>query len=166
MSARRISLINFKGGVGKTSITVNLVPATYDLMDLEHEYRDVEAEPFFYKFYQEISTFFDRYDYILFDCPPNVFRASKCAIFASQELYVPCNPDVLSYVGLSLLARKVESFQQQTRAQQRFVKGYQNARFRGIILNEVDSTANYDHIIQTMRYRIHFMREQQVVSDD
>src|SRR5205085_2765012 len=180
MSARRISFVNFKGGVGKTSLAVNiaaclahelgqrvllvdcdsqsnasiwlmgvprwnilndtpeksiygifmenapnvyhnvrrsvledsnrvklipdldLLPATYKLMDLEHEYRDVEAEPFYYKFYQQLAIFFNDYDYILFDCPPNVFRASKCAIFASQEIYIPCNPDVLSYVGLSL----------------------------------------------------------------
>ena len=244
MAARRLSFVNFKGGVGKTSLTVNIaaclahefgqrvllvdcdsqsnasiwlmgvprwnilnetpeksvygifmpnapnvfhnvirsvledpnkvkliptldvLPATYRLMDLEHEYRDVEAEPFYYKFYQEIGIFFDQYDYIIFDCPPNVFRASKCAIFASQEIYVPCNPDVLSYVGLSLLARKVEQFLLQTRPQQRFIPGYRSAKIRGIVLNAVDSTANYSQVVETMRARIHFMRQHQVVSDD
>ncbi len=244
MSARRISLVNFKGGVGKTSLTVNLaaclahefgqrvllvdcdsqsnasiwlmgvprwnilndtpeqsvygifvpnapntyhnvvrsaledangvkliptldlLPATYNLMDLEHEYRDVEEEPFYYKFYQELAIFFDQYDYIIFDCPPNVFRASKCAIFTSQEIYIPCNPDVLSYVGLSMLARKVEQFQKQTRPQQRLIRGYKGARFRGIILNAVDNRANYEAIINTMRARIEYMRQQQTVSDD
>src|SRR2546421_3350640 len=244
MSARRISFVNFKGGVGKTSLTVNiaaclahefgqrvllvdcdsqsnasiwlmgvsrwnvlndtpeqsvygifmegapnvyhnvwrsvledsnrvkliptldLLPATYSLMDLEHEYRDVEAEPFYYKFYQEISTFFEQYDYIVFDCPPNVFRASKCAVFASHEIYIPCNPDVLSYVGLSMLARRVEQFQRQTRAQQRHIRGYRNAKFRGIVLNAVDNRANYESIISTMRARIEYMRQHQAVSDD
>ncbi|HYX41800.1 MAG TPA: hypothetical protein VE821_08890, partial [Pyrinomonadaceae bacterium] len=81
-------------------------------------------------------------------------------------IYIPCNPDVLSYVGLSMLARRVEQFQRQTRAQQRHIRGYRNAKFRGIILNAVDNRANYESIISTMRARIEYMRQHQAVSDD
>jgi len=174
MAARRISLVNFKGGVGKTSITVNLaaslareldqkvlvvdmdaqsntsiwlmgvarwnnlngmaeksvwglfhpestglkqcieeevllnehgveripkldlIPSVYKLMDLEHEYQDDDATPYFAKFRMQLEILFDQYQYILFDCPPNVFRATKCALFCSEEVYVPANPDLLS----------------------------------------------------------------------
>jgi chromosome partitioning protein len=146
--------------------TLDLLPATYRLMDLEHEYVDEKDAPYYYKFYREVSIFFDQYDYLIFDCPPNVFRASKCAIFASQELYVPCNPDVLSYVGLSLLASKVAQFQSETRPQQRTIPGYRSARIRGIVLNAVDSKANYDSVISAMRAKIQFLRSDQVVTED
>src|SRR5687767_9012948 len=164
MPARRISFVNFKGGVGKTSLAVNvaaclahdlgqkvllidcdsqsnasiwlmgiqrwnfinniigksiygmflpdhypvinniiqsvvmnergmisipnldLLPATYELMDLEEEYQDKARNPFYYRFYEHIRSIFDQYNYIIFDCPPNLFRASRCAIFASEEI--------------------------------------------------------------------------------
>ena len=245
MLARRISFVNFKGGVGKTSLTVNvaaclahdlgqrvllvdcdaqsnasiwlmgvsrwitevkerpgnsvygifmptapnvfhavqrsvlrdergvklipnldLLPAVYDLMELEHEYKDNDVSPFYRKFYDEISIFFDQYDYIIFDCPPNVFRASKCAIFASEEIYVPCNPDLLSYVGLSMLAEKVKQFLNQTVIQRQQIPNYRPAVIRGIILNSVDNRANLEDITTRIQLRIHVLRSHQVVSDD
>ena len=83
--------------------TLDLLPATYELMDLEQEYEANEGEPFYYLFYEHMRSLFLQYDYIIFDCPPNMFRASKCAIFASEEIYVPCHQDTLSLIGLSLL---------------------------------------------------------------
>lgn len=244
MPARRISFLNFKGGVGKTSLSVNvaaclahnfnqrvllidcdsqsnasiwlmgvarwniindapeksvygifepyapniynsvqrsvlrgdndqvlipkldLLPATYDLMNLEDEYLDNETVPFYYRFYDKITPFFDQYDYIIFDCPPNVFRASKCALFASREVYVPCNPDVLSYIGLALLVKKVKKFQHNTVAMQQLIPGYRPAKLRGIILNAVDGRANYSDILNKMRARIQHLRKSDVVCDD
>ena len=244
MPARRISFVNFKGGVGKTSLAVNvaaclaydlgqkvllvdcdaqsnasiwlmglerwniinkitgksiygaflpnlppvvnnvissvvrdsqemilipnldLLPATYELMDLEEEYQDEHGNPFYYRFHEHLRSLFSHYDYVLFDCPPNLFRASKCAIFASQEIYVPCNPDKLSEIGLTLLVRKIERFHRQTILQQQLIPGYAAAMIRGVILNDVDSRANLDGVMRYMRLTLVGARQYHVVSGD
>src|SRR5262249_7326825 len=145
---------------------LDLLPATYELMDLEEEYQDNHGDPFHYRFHEHLRSLFNHYDYILFDCPPNLFRASKCAIFASQEIYVPCNPDKLSEIGLALLVRKIERFHRQTVVQQQFISGYSPARIRGIILNSVDSKANLDMIIKYMQLTLLGAKQYRVVSDD
>lgn len=246
MSARRISFVNFKGGVGKTSLTVNLaaclaheygqkvllvdcdaqsnssiwlmganrwnaineapektiysvfidqniaqpmhlnivksvirdgddmallptldlLPATYALMDLEHEYQDVGGYPYFLKFNLQLSQFFSSYDYILFDCPPNVYRATKCALFSSEEIYIPCNPDILSYIGLSLLGQKVGQFQQESTPFQAMAQDYRHAQIRGIILNALRGTAKYDDILATMKAKLYGMKTQSATASD
>jgi chromosome partitioning protein len=244
MSGRRISFVNFKGGVGKTSLAVNvaaclafnlnqkvllvdcdpqsnasiwlmgvprwnevnnkpggsiygmflpnlppvvnnvitsvvrdesgvraipnldLLPATYELLELEEEYQDKNGDPVYYRFHEHLRSLFNQYDYILFDCPPNLYRASKCAIFASQEIYVPCNPDKLSEIGLALLVKKIERFHKQTTIQQQLIPGYVPAKVRGIILNDVDSRANLNMIIQYMRLTLLGAKRYRVVSDD
>jgi chromosome partitioning protein len=244
VAARRISLVNFKGGVGKTSLTVNLaaclahdlnqkvlvvdmdaqsntsiwlmgiprwnilngspekstwgifqkdfpglnqvlvrevflnehkvelipnldlIASTYRLMDLEHEYQDVDRTPYYARFRAQLEILFDQYDYILFDCPPNVFRATKCALFCSEEIYVPANPDLLSYVGLSLLAEKVSKFQNESTLQRQIFPGAKNAVIRGIILNSVATNADYRDILARMEEKIISLRPKQVVSDD
>ncbi|MBC7796761.1 MAG: ParA family protein [Pyrinomonadaceae bacterium] len=246
MSARRISFVNFKGGVGKTSLTVNLaaclaaeyqqkvllvdcdaqsnssiwlmganrwnainespektiysvfidqniaqpmhlniiksvirdgddmallptldlLPATYALMDLEHEYQDVGGYPYFLKFNLQLSQFFSSYDYILFDCPPNVYRATKCALFSSEEIYIPCNPDILSFVGLTLLGQKVGQFQQESTPFQAMAQDYRHAQIRGIILNGLKGPAKYDDILDKMKAKIYGMRTQSATASD
>jgi chromosome partitioning protein len=244
MPARRISFVNFKGGVGKTSLAVNvaaclahdlgqkvliidcdsqsnasiwlmgvqrwnvlnskigrsiygaflpdlppvlnniiqsvvrkengivciskldLMPATYELMNLEEEYQDTTGNPFYYRFYEHIRSLFSQYDYIIFDCPPNLFRASRCAIFASEEIYVPCNPDRLSEIGLALLVTKIGRFHTQTVLQQQLISGYAPAKIRGIVLNDVDGKARLDVAVRYMRSTLYKARMQNVVSED
>ncbi len=244
MGARRISLVNFKGGVGKTSITVNLaaslareldqkvlvvdmdpqsntsiwlmgvprwnnlngmdeksvwglfhpdstglkqcieeevllnehgvelipnldiIPATYKLMDLEHEYQDTDTTPYFVKFRMQLEILFDQYDYIIFDCPPNVFRSTRCAVFSSEEIYIPANPDLLSYVGLSLLSDKIAKFHSLTALHRKHFAGFRPAEIRGIILNAVESGADYAQILDMMSAKIINLRSRQVVSYD
>lgn len=244
MSGRRISFVNFKGGVGKTSLAVNvaaclalnlrqrvllvdcdpqsnasiwlmgvprwnevnnkpgssiygiflpgalpvvnnvitsvvqddrkmrlipnldLLPATYELLELEEEYQDRNGEPFYYRFHEHLRSLFTHYDYIIFDCPPNLYRASKCAIFTSKEVYVPCNPDKLSEIGLALLVKKIERFHRQTGIQQMLIPGYTRAKVRGIILNDVDGRANLEETVRYMRQTLLVAKQYCVVSDD
>lgn len=176
--ARTISFINYKGGVGKTTLTVNLattlaltgrrrvllidgdpqsnssiwtmrldrwnklnqqpdatleahfrrgkplahlrhspypeiptfqvIPCTFDLMDLEQEWQPVGGiDAAFERFRRELDQLKRHYDFIIFDCPPNVYRVSQCALLCSDEVIVPANPDALSLLGLSLVAKKI-----------------------------------------------------------
>ena len=50
----------------------------------------------------------DSYDYILIDCPPNLYLMTQNALTASDHYVVTAIPDHLSTIGLNILTRKVE----------------------------------------------------------
>jgi chromosome partitioning protein len=156
-------LENAKGA--KMITKLDLLPACYELMELEQAATNIN-KPFYLKFYEELSGVFSNYDYIIFDCPPNVFRACQCAIFSSEEIYVPCNPDDLSYAGLSLLARKIEKFQQESVLAQTVIPNYRRAVIRGVIFNSVLGTSDYTDVITKIQTRILQLRKNKAVSAD
>lgn len=49
----------------------------------------------------------DLYDYIIIDCPPNLYMASQNALHFCENLIVPIIPDWLSSYGLQWLIREV-----------------------------------------------------------
>ncbi|HWL16134.1 MAG TPA: AAA family ATPase, partial [Opitutus sp.] len=89
---------------------LDLVPTTFNLVDLEGEYRGDPKRPSYLLFQEQLAVVERDYDFILFDCPPNILRASQCGVFASHEIYVPANPDALSLIGFTLLIEKLHRF--------------------------------------------------------
>lgn len=49
----------------------------------------------------------DNYDYVLIDCPPNLYLMTQNALVASHYYIVTAIPDHLSTIGLNILIRKV-----------------------------------------------------------
>ena len=49
----------------------------------------------------------DRYDWVVIDCPPNLYLMTENALHASDYYVVTAIPDRLSTVGLGILTRKV-----------------------------------------------------------
>jgi hypothetical protein len=83
-------------------------------MDLEHEWKPDPHNPYWEAFHNQVVALEDRYDYIFFDCPPNVYRATQCGLYSSDEVYVPANPDALSLIGLSLFVEKAVRFHERS----------------------------------------------------
>ncbi len=50
----------------------------------------------------------DRYDYVLIDCPPNLYLMTQNALIASDYYIVTAIPDHLSTIGLNILINKVK----------------------------------------------------------
>lgn len=50
----------------------------------------------------------DRYDYVLIDCPPNLYLMTQNALIASDYYLVTAIPDHLSTIGLNILINKVK----------------------------------------------------------
>lgn len=50
----------------------------------------------------------DKYDYVIIDCPPNLYLMTQNALTASDWYVITAIPDHLSTIGLSILRDKVE----------------------------------------------------------
>ncbi len=129
----------------KTGITLiprlHLLPSCYGLMDFEHSHLNVgDVQPHVH-FWHELMSCVDAYDFIVIDCPPNLYKTTQCAIFASQEILVPCNPDALSVIGLGLLGKRITVFSRMTESEHHnFHPGEPQASISGLIINNRHST--------------------------
>jgi chromosome partitioning protein len=62
----------------------------------------------------------DDYDYILIDCPPNLYLMTQNALIVSNWYVVTAIPDHLSTIGLNILQRKVRSIGENLKSAQTF----------------------------------------------
>lgn len=115
---------------------LDLAPASFTLMDLEHEVPKSAEKPFYLRFHEALKSVEDEYDFILFDCPPNFFYTTQCALFSSDHVVVPSNPDALSIIGFHLLVDKLTRFRSDTAAH-REQSGAPDPQIIGIALNAV-----------------------------
>ena len=123
---------------------LDLMPSTIHLMLFEEDYRQREGQQSYYvKFYQEIKILREHYQFILLDCPPSVYKTTKCDIFSSDQVIVPCNTDALSWMGLQLLAQRTHHFANQTSAEFEAERpGAPVPLISALILNNIDTAAS------------------------
>jgi chromosome partitioning protein len=132
---------------------LDLVPTTFNLVDLENEYNGDPKRPPYQLFYEQLAAVESNYDFILFDCPPNILRASQCGVFASNEIYVPANPDALSLIGFTLLVEKLQKFHQLTASFRRGSMG-PPAQVQGIIFNSIKTGVDIEVPKMRMQLRL------------
>jgi chromosome partitioning protein len=65
----------------------------------------------------------DDYDYILVDCPPNLYLMTQNALAVSKWYIVTAIPDHLSTIGLSILHQKVQKIGSYLKSAQTFAGG-------------------------------------------
>jgi chromosome partitioning protein len=73
---------------------------------LRRQFREFLRDRSFLK--QCIREVEDDYDYVLIDCPPNLYLMTQNALVASQWYVITAIPDHLSTIGLSILQNKVK----------------------------------------------------------
>ena len=54
-----------------------------------------------------INTIRDNYDYVLIDCPPNLYLVTQNALAASDFYVITTIPDHMSTIGINILIRKI-----------------------------------------------------------
>ena len=136
---------------------LDLVPTTFNLVDLESDYAGDPKTPPYLVFQQQLAEVEGDYDFILFDCPPNILRASQCGVFSATELYVPANPDALSLIGFTLLVEKLHKFQALS-ASFRTVQMGPAAQVRGILFNSVKTGTDIEVPKMRMQLRLNQFR--------
>ena len=130
---------------------LDLVPTTFNLVDLENEFNGDPKRPHYRVFSEQLAALEPNYDFMLFDCPPNILRASQCGIFSSNEIYVPVNPDALSLIGFTLLVEKLYKFHQLSASFRTAAMGLP-AQVQGLIFNSIK--AGVDIEVPKMRLQL------------
>ena len=129
---------------------LDLLPSHLDLP--EHEIRLMTSKPNFLssdKHFQLQRYFLLRnsleeirrdYDYILFDCPPNIYLIARSAIIASDYFLIPTIPDFISCYGIPFILEHIRKLQKDVCA----VGCYIDVALMGIVCNRVKKGAtNY-----------------------
>jgi chromosome partitioning protein len=132
---------------------LDLLPTTFNLVDLESEYAGESKRPAYVVFQEQIAEVEANYDFILFDCPPNILRASQCGIFTANEIYVPANPDALSLIGFTLLVEKLGRFHQLSASFRKAAMG-PAAAVHGIIFNAIKTGVDIEVPKMRMQLRL------------
>jgi chromosome partitioning protein len=132
---------------------LDLVPTTFNLVDLESEYVGDPKRPAYLIFQQQLAEIEDGYDFVLFDCPPNILRASQCGIFSANEIYVPANPDALSLIGFTLLVEKLYKFHALSASFRTGAMG-PAAQVQGIIFNSIKTGTDIEVPKMRMQLRL------------
>ena len=132
---------------------LDLVPTTFNLVDLESEYIGDPKRPAYLIFQQQLAEIEGGYDFILFDCPPNILRASQCGLFSANEIYVPANPDALSLIGFTLLVEKLSKFHALSASFRTGAMG-PAAQVHGIIFNSIKTGTDIEVPKMRMQLRL------------
>lgn len=86
---------------------LDLIPSSLKLINFETNKRGVE---------NLLKKFLDdkckHYDYIIIDCPPTLSLLTLSAYLASEYYLIPIKPDYLSSLGLPLLERGLEEYEE------------------------------------------------------
>ncbi len=144
---------------------LDLLPTTFNLVDLENEFTGDPKRPAYLLFQEQMAEIAKDYDYVLFDCPPNLLRASQCGVFSSHEIYVPSNPDALSLIGFTLLVEKLGRFQQISAGFRTAAMG-PATQVRGIIFNSIKTGVDIEVPKMRMQLRLNqFKTAKRAASD-
>ncbi len=80
--------------------------------------------------FQELKK---KYDYILLDCPPNIYMVSRNAILSSDYYLIPTIPDFISCYGIPFILQHIENIQKEVREKGKRAR----ASFLGIVRNRM-----------------------------
>jgi chromosome partitioning protein len=142
---------------------LDLVPSTFNLVELENEYEVDPRKPPYLLFHEQLAELETGYDFVLFDCPPNILRAAQCGAFSVNEVYVPANPDALSLIGFTLLVEKLYKFHQLSASFRTAAMG-PPAIVQGIIFNSIKTGVDIEVPKMRMQLRLNQFKTQRRVA--
>jgi chromosome partitioning protein len=112
---------------------IDLVPSTIELLDIDLRLQSrTKAATTIQEVAQThldqrsiLSRAIDKiandYDYILIDCPPNLYLATQNALYASNGYLVTLMPDHFSTVGVTFLDRKIKQLMRERNLSEQIV---------------------------------------------
>lgn len=143
---------------------LDLLPASVDLLETEEDlYKVQEHEAFFMVLHHRLKACRAHYDYILLDCPPNVYGVAKNALFFADHYLVPYIPDYLSLSGLRTFARLIRRFQDSIAP---FYVGELGPRLSAVIVNRYKKRGKvFDEAINELKLELGDLRKAGLVHE-
>ncbi len=97
--------------------SLRISPATFEMLDLDNRLHHALNKPFHPKAFQcldiKIKPVCGEFDYVIFDCPPNMYLTTQNAIFCADLIVIPTCPDFLSNAGIKRLVGHLQSLRDQ-----------------------------------------------------
>ena len=166
--AKVISVLNHKGGVGKTTTTINLggalrqkgykvllidldgqanlhkdglcvVPSCLDLSAVETELINEAGRELILA--HLIKGQKEKFDYILIDCPPSLSLLTLNALTASDRLIIPVQAQFLAMRGMAKLMQVVHKVQQRLNS---------DLSIAGVLITQYDGRKNLNKSVSEL----------------
>jgi len=140
---------------------LDLLPAAVELLKVEDHIHTNKYVQFYKFIFKSLKPYFDKYDYVLFDCPPNVYSVTQNALFAADACIVPYVPDFLSLSGFKILTELVEDFYDR-------VSGAMTKRPRPgicalVVSHYQKNINNYDRSIHELELQLQKLKDKKLV---
>lgn len=90
---------------------LDLLPASMDLLETEFGVNEDNVARVRTSLRDALRPLESSYDYILIDCPPNIYHVTQTAVVAAHHILIPYNPDFLSLSGARILCRQLNKME-------------------------------------------------------
>jgi chromosome partitioning protein len=132
---------------------LDLLPGAVELLRVEDKIHQNKYASNFYTFLQRaLKPHFAHYDYVLFDCPPNLYSVTKNALFATDYCHIPFVPDYLSLSGFQILAEEIELFYDRVSGQ---MTGRKRPKIASLMVSHYRASGNvYAHAINELELQL------------
>jgi chromosome partitioning protein len=156
-----------KGVVTWTGFTdlprLHLLPASVELLRVEDRIHELRAPVIFQILDAALGIQFKQYDYVLLDCPPNLYSTTKAAIFAADSCIVPYVPDYLSLSGFRVLAEQITEMREKFAP---YLPGRRKPNIGALIVSHYRQTGNVFRLaVNELELSMTALREEGVLSD-
>lgn len=140
---------------------LDLLPASYHLMQLEQKIVNYVRSRYaiLEKFMVKIKN---DYDFILIDCPPNIFTTTHNSLYASDYYIIPTIPDYLSISGFPLLINSLNKTIDIKKEEKNEI-----VKLAGIIVNLMDIRINvHKDGLETIKRILSYFRKEGNVDEN
>jgi len=137
---------------------LDLLPASFHLYQLEQNIMNYDRTRYII-LDKALKKIKEQYDLIFLDCPPNLYTATKNALYASDYYIIPALPEKLSLFGIELLIEQlnivIEIAQEESD---------KSVKLAGILLNLVDTvTKAHKEGIEDLKQKIFYFKEKGLI---
>jgi chromosome partitioning protein len=149
---------------GFTDLTkLHLLPAAVELLRVEDRIHELRPVVIYQILDSALGMHFKQYDYVLLDCPPNLYSTTKSAIFSADSCVVPYVPDYLSLSGFQVLAEQIAEMREKFAP---YLPGRRKPNISALIVSHYRQTGNVFRLaVNELELSIAALREKGLLSD-
>lgn len=141
---------------------LDLLPAAVELIEIEDKIGRKNTDENFRYLAESLKPALRQYDYILLDCPPNIYSVSRNALFFADDLVIPYIPDFLSLSGFQIFAGLVEQHQESIASHR---GGRKRARISAVVVNRYQRGNVYDEGITELNMLVARLKEDRLIDE-